>query len=112
MIIWEDKINKIKLMKSIHEIINESSSNKVFLILHCNNKDNIRNDYYFWTNLSEEDTHVTNYEYLSDKLKEVLQHKFPKIWKEVQEIIEDAGSRDSKARVWTERLSESKIKKL
>ena len=99
-------------MKSINEIINESSSSKVFLILHCNSKDNIRNDYYFWTSLSEEDTKIVNYQYPSDKLKEVLQYKFPKIWKEVEEIIEDAGSRDSKARVWTERLSESKIKKL
>jgi hypothetical protein len=100
-------------MKSIEEIINEAkSSGKVFLVLHCNNKDNIRNDYYFWTSLPEEDTKIVNYQYPSDKLKEVLQHKFPKIWKEVEEIIEYAGSRDSKARVWTERLSESKIKKL
>ena len=59
-------------MKSINEIINESSSNKVFLILHCNSKDNIRNDYYFWTSLSEEDTKIVNYQYPSDKLKEVL----------------------------------------
>lgn len=99
-------------MKSINEIINESSSSKVFLVLHCNSKDNIRNDYYFWTSLSEEDTKIINYQYPSDKLKEVLQRKFPKIWKEVEEIIEYVGSIDSKARVWTERLPESKIKKL
>lgn len=100
-------------MKSIEKIINEDKlSYKVFLVLHCNNKDNIRNDYYFWTSLPEEDTEIVNYRYPSDKLKEVLQHKFPKIWKEVEEIIEDAGSKDSKARVWTERLLESKIKKL
>lgn len=100
-------------MKDLIKIINEAqSSGKVFLVLHCNNKDNVRHDYYFWTSLSEEDTQIINYQYPSDKLKEVLQKKFPKIWKEVEEIIEDAGSKDSKARVWTERLSQSKIKNI
>ncbi len=100
-------------MKDIINKINEAqSSGKVFLVLHCNNKDDVRNDYYFWTSLPEEDTQVINYQHLSDKLKEILQKKFSKIWKEVEEIIEDAGSRDSKARVWTERLSPSKIKNL
>lgn len=100
-------------MKDIVNKINESKlSERVFLVLHTCDIDNIREDYYFWTNLPEEDVHIINYHHVPDKLKEILEKKFPKIWKKVDEISKDATGYNSKAKVWVETFPSSKIKNL
>lgn len=100
-------------MKDIINKINEAqSTSKSFLVLHCCNNDGVTKDYYFWTSLPEEDTKIINYKHLANNLKETLQKKFPKIWKEVEEILEYVDSRNSEARVWTENFAPSKIKNL
>jgi len=99
-------------MKTINEYINESSNGQDLIVLRLIDKDEVRKEYYFWSDLSEEELYVNNSAYLSNKLKEILEKKYSKIYKEVMEIIEQSGSRDSKARVYLERIKPNKIKKL
>ena len=99
-------------MLNFQRYINESSHGQDLIVLRLIDKDEVRKEYYFWSNLSEAELYVTNSKLLSDKLKEILEKKYSKIYKEVMEIIEQSGSRDSKARVYLERIKPNKIKKL
>ena len=99
-------------MKSLISLINESQSEQVLLVLHCIDDDGIMTDYHFWTSLPENVTQITNYSYIKDEFKDILQKKAPKAWKNVEEALEHVNSRNTKARVWTERIKPNKIKKL
>ena len=94
------------------DVLIESQSEQVLLVLHCVNVDGIRTDYYFWTSLPEEVTQITNSKYIKDEFKTILQKKAPKAWKAVEEVLEHVNSRDTEVHVWTERIKTNKIKKL